>query len=223
MGEQETYLDQYTTINTTSQTTSYSYYVGFSLDDKFGGSFFGNSVQYELKESWTTTWKDSIQTSLTTTSQQTDTAQITGPPCPTTAPPCTPEFAEPHEFSVFQDNLYGTFMYWPNPYFTIGTAPTSTNSGYGSAPASQTVSAGGSTSFSFPSTSNAGYTGTSISFTVTGLPSGASYTPGTVAPGNVFGLDVSTMPSTPKGTYPLTITATDGSQSFLAYATLVVN
>lgn len=126
--------------------------------------------------------------------------------------PCNPEYTEPHEFAVYQDNLYGTFMFWPNPYFSISKV----------VPATNTVAAGSGASYTILTLANAGYNGTSLSFNVTGLPLGASFAQGSVAPGSPFSLIVSTKSTTATGSYPLTISATDGSQSYFAYATLVV-
>jgi len=213
-GEQDTYQDQYTTTNADMQGGSYTYQVGFGMDEKFGGTFFGNGVQYEFKENWTSSWENTYQTTITNTSQQTDTAQITGPPCPATTEPCNPAYTEPHEFAVYQDNLYGAFLFWPNPYFSIGTV----------APANEMITAGGTASYTIPTLANAGYSGTLTSLSVQGLPSGATpvFSPSTGAAGSTFTLTVYTTAATPVGSFPLTISATDGSLSYFAYATLAV-
>ena len=183
--------------------------MGFGLDESGGATFLSG----DLKTEWNMTWDNTSQTSNTNTTTQTDTAVITGPPCPATTAPCNPEYTEPHEFAVYQDNLYGTFMFWPNPYFSIATV----------APATRTVAQGSTVSYTISTLANAGYSGTSISFNVTGLPAGASFNQGAVEPGGPFALAVSTTSATPTGSYPLTISATDGSQSYFTYATLVVN
>jgi uncharacterized membrane protein len=106
-------------------------------------------------------------------------------------------------------------MFWPNPYFSVGPV----------SPATQTVVAGGRASYSLPTAANAGYTGSLTSFSVTGLPSGAtaSFSPSSGAVGFTSTLTVSTTSATPGGTYPLTINATDGSLTYFAYTTLVVS
>lgn len=48
---------------------------------------------------------------ITDTNMQTDQLQITGPGC--TGSPCNPAYSGPGEFDVYQDNIYGTFMFWP--------------------------------------------------------------------------------------------------------------
>lgn len=96
-------------------------------------------------------------------------------------------------------------------------------------PASQTVTAGASTSYTATVTGSGGFTGT-VSFSVSGLPSGASgtFTPGSVAlssttPTGSSTLSVATAGTTPAGSYPLTITATGGGKSHTAAVTLVVS
>ena len=96
-----------------------------------------------------------------------------------------------------------------------------------STPASRTVAPGGSTSYGVTLTSIAGYN-TSLSPTVTGLPLGAtgtfspsSVTP-TAAPGTSSTLNVATGSAAP-GTYPLVISATDGTLTHTSAATLVIS
>ena len=213
IGIQATYQSVYSSNTKITQTADYTYSVGYGLDvsiDAGVKGFFTTST--DIKTEWKMTWDNSSQTVNTNTNTQTDTAVITGPPCPATTAPCNPEYTEPHEFAVYIDNLYGTFMFWPNPYFSISKV----------APAASTVAQGSAANFTIFTLANAGYTGTSISFNVTGLPAGASTNQGTVDPGSPFALTVTTTSATPTGSYPLTISATDGSQSYFAYATLAV-
>jgi uncharacterized membrane protein len=86
-------------------------------------------------------------------------------------------------------------------------------------PSSQTLSRGNDTSFSVSVTPSNGFTG-SVSFSVTGLPSGAtaSFSPSSVGPSGSSTLTVSTLSSTPIGTYILTIKATSGT---FTYSTLI--
>ena len=224
-GETQIYNQQYSTTTTKSQGGSYMYSQGVGMEEKFGGSFFGIGVQYDMKQTLTFTWNDTWQNTVTNTSTQTDIATITGPPCPSPTAPCVPAYSEPSEFTVYQDNLYGTFMFWPNPFFSISVTP-----------ATQTVKAGSVTTFQIPTVAQVGYAGSLTSFNVTGLPAGVSagFSPSSGAPGFTSTLTLSTATSTPAGTYPLTISATDGSLTYYAciaggcpstgqpYATLVV-
>ncbi|MFZ0771311.1 MAG: hypothetical protein WCA49_05150 [Candidatus Sulfotelmatobacter sp.] len=225
-GETEIYNQQYSSTTSQSQGGTNTYAQTFGLEEKFNATFFWQELQLDIKQSWTDTWIDSWQNTVTHTNTQTDIATITGPPCPSPTEPCTPLYSQPATFAVYQDNLYGTFMFWPVAYFTIGSV----------APATQTVKAGGVTTYSIPSAANAGYTGTLKSFSVTGLPSGATagFSPSSGVPGFTSTLTVSTATSTPAGTYPLAISATDGSLTYYAcadaclsatqpYATLVVS
>jgi hypothetical protein len=166
----------------------------------------------DFAQKWTLTWENVSTASSTVMSTQTDTGQITGPPCVGTTAPCNPQYTEPHEFAVYQDNLYGTFMFWPNSYFSISQV----------APATSTVAAGGTASYAISTLASAEYSGTSVSISVTGLPTGANYKSIAGAPGNTLTISISTASSTPPGSYSLTFTVTDGSLSYFAYANLVV-
>jgi hypothetical protein len=214
-GENEMYQNTYTQTSTLGEGGSYMYQMGYGLEEKFGDSFFGLGVVYDFKQNWNFTWMNTWQNTITNTTTQVETLSITGPPCPALSAPCDPEYTEPHEFAVYEDNLYGTFMFWPNPYFSLGTV----------SPATQTVKQGSTATYTIPTAANAGYTGNIASFSVTGVPSGAtaSFSPTAGAAGTTFTLSVVTSLSTAAGTYPLTISATDGSQSFYAYSTLVVS
>src|SRR5204862_162567 len=89
------------------------------------------------------------------------------------------------------------------------------------APASQTVTQGGSTSYGVTISPTGGFTG-SVTLSVSGLPSGAngSFTPNPATGSST--LSVSTSPSTPTGTYTLTITGVSGSLTHTTTVTLVV-
>jgi hypothetical protein len=90
-------------------------------------------------------------------------------------------------------------------------------------PASQTVTAGNPASYTATVAPNGGYTGT-VSFTVSGLPTGASatFTPATVTTSGTTTMAVTTTSAVAAGSYPLTITGTDGTLTHSAPVTLVV-
>ena len=90
-------------------------------------------------------------------------------------------------------------------------------------PASRSVVQSGSAVYTATVTPGSGFTGT-VTFSVTGLPSGASATfspPSVVASGSTA-VTVSTSASTPAGTYPLTIRGTSAGITRTAGVTLVV-
>jgi hypothetical protein len=91
-------------------------------------------------------------------------------------------------------------------------------------PASQTVTQGGGTSYTATITASGGFTGV-VSFSVSGLPSGASasFNPISVTGSGSSTMSVSTSSTTPAGTYTLTITGTSGTLSHSKTVTLVVN
>lgn len=99
-----------------------------------------------------------------------------------------------------------------NPDFTISATP-----------ASQTVVQGNGTSYTVNTTALNSYAGT-VTFSVTGLPAGAS---GSFSPGSVVGsgsstLSITTASTTAPGTYTLTIIGSDGTLSHSTTVTLVV-
>jgi hypothetical protein len=121
----------------------------------------------------------------------------------------------------------------PNNSFGYGAVDALAAVNYGpnfvvtASPSSQTVTAGGSTSYTATVTPSAGFTG-SVTMSVTGLPSGAggSFTPNPVvitSGAQNSTLSVTTSGSTPTGSYTLTITGTSGSLNNSTTVTLVVN
>jgi hypothetical protein len=90
-------------------------------------------------------------------------------------------------------------------------------------PSSQTVTAGGSTTYSATATALNGYGG-SVTWSVSGLPSGATgtFNPTSSSPTGSSTLTVTTSSSTPAGSSTLTITGSDGTHTHTTQVTLVV-
>ncbi|HLZ71943.1 MAG TPA: hypothetical protein VKV26_18725 [Dehalococcoidia bacterium] len=104
----------------------------------------------------------------------------------------------------------------PTPDYTIAASP-----------ASQTVTAGGGTTYTATLTSLNGYA-SAVNLSISGLPAGAngSFNPAAVTPSGSSTLSVTTSASTPAGSYPLTITGTGtdaGHTTHSTGVTLVVN
>lgn len=91
-------------------------------------------------------------------------------------------------------------------------------------PTSQSVNQGNSTSYTVTQTATNGYAGT-VTYSVAGLPTGASasFAPPTVTASGTTALSVSTVSTTPTGTYTLTITGTDSVFTHSTTVTLVVS
>ena len=102
--------------------------------------------------------------------------------------------------------------------------PSGPNFSITASPASQTVTAGAGTSYTATATASGGFTGV-VTFSVSGLPSGASATfnPASVTGSGSSTMSVTTSTSTPAGTYTLTVTGTSGSLVHSTTVTLVVN
>jgi hypothetical protein len=90
-------------------------------------------------------------------------------------------------------------------------------------PSSYTVRPGTAASYTVNVSALNGFAG-NVSFSITGLPSGATptFTPASVVGSGSSTLSISTSSSTPAGSYPLTITGTSGTLTHTAQVTLVV-
>jgi uncharacterized membrane protein len=91
-------------------------------------------------------------------------------------------------------------------------------------PSSQSIPPGGSTTYTINIAGQNGYSSVA-NLSASGLPSGATATfnPASITGTGSSQLTVTTVGSTPAGTYPFTITGTSGSEVHTASATLVVS
>ena len=90
-------------------------------------------------------------------------------------------------------------------------------------PASQSVNQGSTATYTVTESIFDNYSNT-VTFSVSGLPAGASptFTPATLSGAGTTSLSITTLATTPLGSYPLTITGTDGVLTHTTSVTLVV-
>jgi hypothetical protein len=113
------------------------------------------------------------------------------------------------------------FPQWTTRNFAVATGAAAADFTLSAAPASQSVTAGAGAAYTVTVNPLGGFGG-QVSLGVSGLPTGAA---GTFSPNPTTtnsNLAVTTDPSTPAGTYPLTITGTSGSLTRTTSITLVV-
>jgi uncharacterized membrane protein len=105
----------------------------------------------------------------------------------------------------------------------VSATPAATDFSVSATPSSQNVAQGSSTTYKIDIAPSGGFAGT-VGLSVSGLPQGATATfnPTSITTSGSSTLSVSTLSSTPAGSYPLTITATSGSLTHTATVTLVV-
>jgi trimeric autotransporter adhesin len=103
-GVNQTYSQGYSTTTTLSETATNIYSTTFSLESQFQGGTAAASFTEDLGNSTTLTWTTVFSQSTNSSDGQTAAFSIVGPGSGYTGPP---------EFVVYQDNLYGTFMFYP--------------------------------------------------------------------------------------------------------------
>jgi hypothetical protein len=186
------YMEGYTATATEGQSVKSTYSTGFTLEIDASGGFLADFTA-DLKTTNTLTWINQWSTQTSQTSGQSVTTSIT-------SPSYSDNYLGMTEFEVYQDNLYGTLMFLPVPYpgFILGSTPSS-----------QTVTAGGSTTFNVTTTITDGFSGNVALSVASGLPTGATatFSPSTIAAGGSSVLTVNTTSATPPGTYTLTLDA----------------
>jgi hypothetical protein len=108
----------YGTTQTDTQSvatgTSSTFKQAFGLQEVFSGTPFGIGLTVTLNQTDTLIWTNSWLNTLTTTTTLQDSLSVTGPNCPAPPPgPCNPVYAGPGQFLLYQDNQYGTFLFFP--------------------------------------------------------------------------------------------------------------
>jgi len=105
----QNYIATYSTTDTTGQGSKHTLQVAWSLDQSisagFGPHFIASltaSAQYSRTQTWTQQWS----TTRTNTTSQSASLSVTGPAA-------SDNYTGPTEFVVYQDNIYGTFMFYP--------------------------------------------------------------------------------------------------------------
>lgn len=98
----DTYSQGYT--STTTNTHNYSHTETFSVEQQFTSSIFWKTFTLSLQTSDEMTWTYSSSHAVSNSQGQTASFSIVGP---------SPGYTGPLQFVAFQDNYYGTFMFFP--------------------------------------------------------------------------------------------------------------
>lgn len=109
----QTYTDGYTNTSTSGQGSSQKFTQTFGMEESWSGTVFGIGLTTTLGQSSTLSWTNQTNSSITSTSSSTAKASITGPPCSVSGSSCSPTYAGPTEFDIYEDNFYGTFFFNP--------------------------------------------------------------------------------------------------------------
>lgn len=108
----QTLTNTYTNETTLGRSSTYESQVGFGIESSVSADFVVKfSASLKLSQTFTRTHQ--AGSSVTNTAQQIDTLSITGPPCGSATAPCVPVYTGPSEFDVYQDNIFGAFMFNP--------------------------------------------------------------------------------------------------------------
>ncbi|MBZ5505403.1 MAG: hypothetical protein LAO78_07945 [Acidobacteriia bacterium] len=204
----QTFSIQHQATATEGQGATDTRKVGIGTQGSISGSFFV-SLSAKLMITDTLTWSNRWNAMSTSQTGQTATASITGPSS-------SDNYTGPVEFEIFQDNIYGTFMFGfiPPPTFTLSASPGSQSVVQGGSCANYTASIGALVS-GFAST---------VSFNVTGVPANAtaSFSPASITGAGSSTLTVCAPSTTALGASTLTINAVSGIEVHGAPVTFAV-
>jgi hypothetical protein len=111
------FTQQLTETTTTTQTqgegAKYTEQLGYSWENKFTGSILQDSWSEDVTASDTFTYINQWSKTNTKTIGVTATGSVTGPPCNVVNGLCSPVYTGPTRYEVFEDNVYGTYMFNP--------------------------------------------------------------------------------------------------------------
>lgn len=191
---------------TATDQYSVGYSINFSVNATIPIEFFALNLSASVMQAQTLTWTNSATQTATKTGMQTSTLLLTGP---------TSTYNGPTEVQVFQDNVYGTFMFVFNPDTQVQ------DFSLFASPDAQNATAGSTASYQVSALPLNGFNG-SVSLSATVSPSGCgavTFTPASITSptSSKMQLSCSTL-----GTYTITITGTSGSLTHTTTATLVV-
>lgn len=199
---------QYQQTSTTGQSKTDQYQTSFSLT---GQSNIKGWLSGNLQTATMMTWTNQFALKTTNVSTQTASLSLVGP--------CF-GYTGPTDVQVFQDNVYGTFLFAfannpQSPDFSVCVT---------SNPNPLTVNTGASGTYTVSSSPSNGFTGT-VSLSASGLPTGftATFNPPSVTGSATSTLTVTVPPSAAAGTYTFTVTGTSGTLSHSTPVLLVVN
>lgn len=190
---------------TATTTTSNDYSAEFGVSAKLAIAKFELKLAGDKK----LTWEDKVGAEATQQAQQTATATITGPEA-------SDNYTGPVQLDVFQDNVYGTFMF---NFVPVQTFSFTVN------PSSLGVIQGSCANYNLLVSALIANFGGTITFQVSGLPANVT---GNFSPASLSGsgssiLTVCAAPSASLGTYGLLITGSYGAEVHSIPVTLGVN
>jgi len=114
----------YTNLSTQAREITKSFSDTYTVDLNFNGSGFFSSFSAEIKNSYTLAWTTDSQNSITTSTTSMGNLSVQGPPCNNVVQgqgPCVPVYDssgnEPTQFDIYQDNMFGTFMFAPVHFY----------------------------------------------------------------------------------------------------------
>jgi hypothetical protein len=115
---------KYVNLSTQAQAITSVSSQTYSVDAKFTGSDWFQKWILDVKNSWTYTTQIEADSSITNSTTNTGSLSVQGPPCNNAVidvGPCIPVYDsagnQPTQFNIYQDNMFGTFMFAPVHYY----------------------------------------------------------------------------------------------------------
>jgi hypothetical protein len=202
-----TFTETRTAVATATAVSSVSVQNSVTIPFDIGSILFGDFLN-TLKTANTLTITNQINQANNQQLSQTSAFSITGPTV-------ADNYTGPAEINVFQDNVYGTFMFGavPATTFDLSVSPTAQN-----------VAQGGCASYSITIIGRISGFNSTVNLSVSGVPPGvtASFDLPSIAGAGVSHLQACASSSAALGSSTLTITGASGAESHSRTASLTV-
>lgn len=193
---------------TQGQGASVTFSESFSTDLNISGGFFGGFTA-DIKSTTTFTLMDKFNAMSTNQVGQSITASVTGPAT-------TDNYTGPVEFDIFQDNVYGTFMFGfiPPPTFSMAASPST-----------QTIIQGSCGNFTVSTTALVSPFTSSVALKAVNVPANVtdSLNPASITGAGSSTVQVCTTTATPTGSYSFLVSGSSGIETHDATISFTVN
>jgi hypothetical protein len=107
------YTLNYATTSVQSQGLQHTFQQTFAIESVFKAGAFIGALTATITTQFQFTWKHETEHKITTGTTSNGQLSITGPPCNPSGLVCNPVYSTPSQFDVYEDNLYGTFVFIP--------------------------------------------------------------------------------------------------------------
>jgi len=110
---QQSLAESTTLTQTQGQGANTKSVIGYSIEQKFSLTAFGVTLNHDKTSANQLTFYNQWSKTNSEVTGETATGSVVGPACKVVNNVCSTVYKGPTEYSVFQDNVFGTYMFYP--------------------------------------------------------------------------------------------------------------